>query len=101
MMLVMAGAIGVPPDGFTFRELYTMYMSRGRQEWDRTLAIVSMVYSVAPFDKEKVDFDECNPFRASRMAASLAGPSSTVFTAGIPPHKVASLRPKRASDVPP
>ena len=65
----MAGAVGVPPDGFTFRELYTMYMARGRQEWDRTLAIVSMVYSVAPFDKDKMDFDGMNPFRASSRHA--------------------------------
>ncbi len=74
----MAGAVGVPPDGFTFRELYAMYMARGRQEWDRTLAIVSMVYSVAPFDKEKVDFDECNPFRASRKAAVEEAPFSVL-----------------------
>ena len=33
-------------------------------EADRTLAIVSMVYSAAPFYKEQLDLNECNPFRA-------------------------------------
>ncbi len=90
MMLVMAGAVGVPPDGFTFRELYTMYMARGRQEWDRTLAIVSMVYSVAPFDKEELDFNAYNPFRAQAEKKMQEAPFSMlkdVFESQFPrPH---------------
>ena len=69
----LAGAVGVNPEPYTFREIIWMYRGKGKDEWSRLSVVLATTANMNSSKGKRFTSSDFNPYEHSDTAENVPG----------------------------